>query len=200
MTKKEKKIAQTVEKNIPKPKSDKGISTKQTKKAPVKSSIFDLSKVDPEQIKMVESMGLPIRKLAAWADKMEATQEAHSEAITMMAKAMPTEEGIKNAVSQSIENAQEKTKEAYVEAMKNQTDTQQGQGRGGMGEKMLMNFLMGGGGGGISEMDKMLIEYGRENMMLGREVIRQVFSRGAKDILDRVDENMKMWREKRKTN
>lgn len=200
MTKKTEKSAQTVEKSTQKPEDSKATPKKPPKKATVKPSLFDLSKTDPKAIEAAEAMGLPIRKLAAWAEKVEATQEAQGKAITLIAENMPTEERIRNALVQTIEAKQKEAREAYAKAMQQQGQPQMPMRQGGGGitiADLLQYAPMVLGGGGSSEFDKMLREMGMENMLLGREIIRQTFTRGAKDILDRVDAKMAEFKAKK---
>ena len=188
LTEREKNIAKTAEKSTTGKSSSKSVASKQDEKRTAKVLPVDLSKVDPKKIKMAEELGIPVGQILNWMGTVEARFQA-------LEQNLPKE--IQDAMIQAIEEDRKKQVEQYQKAMADGKVPQSQGGDSGMIQNLIMRALVGGGGGGSSEFDKMLREMGMENMLLGREIIRQTFTRGAKDILDRVDSKMAEFRAKK---
>jgi len=194
LTKKTEKNVQNVEKSTPKPKPDKVSTKKPTKKAIVKPVLFDISKFDQEKIDAAEAMGLPLRQLANTMNDYAQSVEVRFE---ILAKAIPTNEDIEGAMGQALVKIRQKQIEEYRKAVA-EGNVQQGQGRGGGSREFLENMLaraVMGGGGGVSETDKMFIELGKETMLVGKYFMRHVLEKGAKDVIEKVDADMAKIRE-----
>jgi len=138
LTKKEKNIAQPAITSTQKPKPEEVV--------PEKLVLFDLSEFSKEKIEQAEALGIPIRKIA---DTMNTYAETIETRFAILAKAIPTQEDISGAMTKAINNAQQKSREAYAEAIRTGKIQPQGQGGGGWGE--FLKLLQGGGGGGMDE-------------------------------------------------
>jgi len=125
--------------------------------------------------------------------KMDARVSNIEYAVVEMAKHIDSRD---KSLAPLVELAEKAKKMREAQSTNTQQSSQQGTAQSLGGLLQLLPMIMGSGGG-ESEFDKTLKEMGMENMLLGREVIRQVFSRGAKEILDTVDGKMKAFRESR---
>ena len=142
MTEKKKNGVQTAEKSTEKPSDVEAVSETQT------TVPFDISKVDPEKIKMAEEFGIPVVELAQWAETVEARLVAIQEK-------MPQQ--IKTAMNEAIKEAQQR----QVEAMKNLPTGAGGGDKVGLGQ--IIGLLSGGGGGGMDE----------EMVRLNKDILRE---------------------------
>lgn len=114
---------------------------------------FDISKVDPDKIKMAEDFGIPIRALAQWASSVEARFNA-------LEQNLPKE--IKQAFQQTIEAERQKQFEQMKKMGQNPQAPQQGGGLGiGIGDILR---LVTQGGGGDSEMTQLTKDLMRLNL------------------------------------
>jgi len=180
LTEKEKKTAQTAEKSTKK-------KAKPVLRLPSKTELFR----NPEKY-----INQAVEAFQAQEQRINNIETALTQIATHIG-----ESDKKLAPLVQLADQIQKSREAMAKAPQGQPQMPMGQGGGQGLEELIMKYgpmIFGGGGGGSSEFDKMLREMGMENMLLGREVIRQVFSRGAKEILETVDGKMAVWRKEKK--
>jgi len=144
LSEKKKKIVQHAEEKKPSPDSIKAIPQEPSQETIAPSMPFDLSKVDPEKIKMAEELGIPVGQIINWAASVELRFAA---------------------ISKNLEEAPQKVVEALkAEALKRQTEVaqqmqqqqpQQG-GGGGLGQLAPLLNLLGSSGGSSAMQDQMM--------------------------------------------
>jgi len=147
-----------------------------------KATAFDLSKVDPEKIRMAEELGIPIGQLISWANSVEVRLNA-------IQKEMP--EQIRGAMTKAIEDAQAKARERVQGTPRQAT-------AGGSQGSEIVNFLkeaiFSGGGGGDEELRNLQKEMYRANIdsikhradlsdKVVEAVISKIVAKGVKDIV-----------------
>lgn len=144
---------------------------------------FDLRSIDQKTLAkadaMLEGTGFSIQKLANWANSVE---------IRLIGIQETLPEQVQKGMMMFVEQQREKQLE-----LARQNQAQGGypmQGGGGM-ERMLLQQFLGGGGGEHSEVEKLLITLGKENLLTGREITREFLKRAMPDVLTRVDKEMK---------
>lgn len=126
--------------------SSETVSTEQTEETVISCPI-DLSKVDPEKIKMAEDFGIPVRALVAWLQQIDSTNKAIIANLPAIVK-----QGTMETINEIQQNYEAKMKERATQLQ------QQPQGGGGSGGMMsdFMRFIMSQGGGGQdSEMNQL---------------------------------------------
>ncbi len=186
LTKKGKNIAKTAEKNIPKQKPSEDVSKERKQKATVKPVLFNLAEFDKEKIEQAEALGIPIRKIA---DTMNAYAQSVEDRFEIIVKAIPTNEQVKNAMSQAIVEAQNR---AYEKAVK-EGSLQGGGGGQSLGLGDLLKIVSGGGGQDSElldlqkEMYKMNIDSIKHRADLSDQIVAAVISKiaakGVKEIV-----------------
>jgi len=114
---------------------------------------FDLSKFDPDKIKMAEDLGIPVGQILNWAGSVEAR-------LVAIQKEMPAQ--IQGAMEAAIEKQREKQM-AAMQQMSQQTPQGGGGGYGGIVTEILKE-VRGGGGGYDEEMISITKQIMRANL------------------------------------
>lgn len=118
---------------------------------------FDITKIDPEKIRLAEEMGIPIGKMLQWIVHTE-------QRLNIIIANMPNQKQIEKAMNDALIN---------IARQRQTVKTGEGQPQGGqrgssMIENLILKALAGGGGGGQDEemlkLNRRFIEVSINNM------------------------------------
>ena len=123
---------------------------------------FDTSKLTEDQKRMAAGWGLDIDKMAEWFFTVELRFDA-------IQKALPKQ--MQRALEVVIANKEKERLEA-IQKMRTAQGTGGAQRGGGMGDLETLLRMGMGGGGEPSASDKFLMDMGKENLYMGREMMR----------------------------
>jgi hypothetical protein len=131
-------------------------------------SIVDIAKgLSEDKVKTAEELGFPVTALLQWGFGVESTLKAIVQNLPEIVQ--------KNTIA-AIETYQQQRQP------QSQPSGQRG-GGGGLGQTILESVL-GGGGGGLSESDKWLMDVGRDTVGLSSEVFKAVIKEAVPSAID----------------
>lgn len=133
----------------------KDIPEDKTEETHVQAMPFDLSKVDPEKIKLAEEMGIPISQLVAWANSVEAR-------FRIIEEEMP-----KKTAEALMQIAEKRRQEMIAQGQRN---PQMAQGMGGLMQLAPLLQVLGGSGGGSNPLMEKFVNAAVDKAMVGMDL------------------------------
>jgi len=204
-----KKIVQNAEEQKPKSEpSPEPVQVASKEEAPTTDNkeaaqpveaLIEIPQIDEDTKKMLQKAGFSwdsitnaFTKINVWAEKVESTQKALTEAIKGVSN-----EGIAEALNKKLQAGAEKQRAELAERMKN-VPQNAGQGeKSGLGLGDILKVLGSGGGGGDDEFSKMAKSYALESMGLGNMFQKVMMAKMAPELADTILAGVKTAAEKK---
>ena len=160
-------------------------------------ALIEIPQIDEDTKKMLQKAGFSwdsitnaFTKINVWAEKVESTQKALTDAIKGVSN-----EGIAEALNKKLQAGAEKQRAELAEKMKN-VPQDAGKG-GGIGLGDLFQLLKGDKGGGDDEFSKMAKTYALESMSLGNTFQKVMMAKMAPELADTILAGVKVAAEKK---
>jgi len=162
-------------------------------------ALIEIPQIDEDTKRMLQKAGFSwdsitnaFTKINVWAEKVESTQKALTEAIKGVSN-----EGIAEALNKKLQAGAEKQRAELAEKMKNvPQDAGQGE-KSGLGLGDILKVLGSGGGGGDDEFSKMAKSYALESMGLGNMFQKVMMAKMAPELADTILAGVKIAAEKK---
>ena len=163
-------------------------------------ALIEIPQIDEDTKKMLQKAGFSwdsitnaFTKINVWAEKVESTQKALTEAIKGVSN-----EGIAEALNKKLQAGAEKQRAELAERMKNVPQGPTGAAGGaGIGIGDILKLLSSGGGGGDDEFSKMAKNYALESMGLGNMFQKVMMAKMAPELADTILAGVKTAAEKK---